>query len=264
MHSFVRLWNMISLIACVYSSKYFYFVTECEQTSQHVNSLRIIGCWNRSHRNPPKLMMFPNATVSSRSSSSRSGSCGRNSSMPSLRMQSPLAPRTSINPLFRHSDAQFTSFDASHFMFRQQKMVDRRKSHLRRYHSHDSQANFGESSGDSKDNSPDSTQDRVGSRSAPDSAAGSSPESTGDRGKRQEYEVKDFLDRYSLPRVVRVTGGEPLLLYRCFDNFTKVQARAIAGRKGKEKTESQILHFPEGYPGKYYYCSLSIKITFKL
>ncbi|GLV36638.1 B4 [Carabus blaptoides fortunei] len=128
-------------------------------------------------------------------------------------------------------------------------MADRRKSHLRRYHSHDSQANFGESSGESKDNSPDSTQDRVGSRSAPDSAAGSSPESTGDRGKRQEYEVKDFLDRYSLPRVVRVTGGEPMLLYRCFDNFTKVQARAIAGRRGKEKTESQILHFPEGYPG---------------
>lgn len=191
--------------------------------------------------------MFPNATVSSRSSSSRSGSCGRNSSMPSLQLQTPLSPRTSINPLFRSSENQFTSFDASHFNFQQHKMAEKRKSYLRRYHSHDSQANLGESSGESKNNSPDSTQDRMFSRSISDSA--SSPESTGDRN--HEYQVKDFLERYSLPRVVRVAGGEPLLLYRCFDSFTKVQATGLYGKKGKEKIDNNVLHFPEGYLGKF-------------
>lgn len=176
--------------------------------------------------------------------------------MPSLRMQSPLAPRTSVNPLFRHSDAPFTSFDASHFQFRQQKIADRRKAHLRRYHSHESQNNYIESSGESKDPSPDNTQNRSeGPPSKSSKSSSSTHNSTNSDSITNDnhcsYEVREFLDRFSLPRVVRVTSGgagEPLLLYRCFDNFTKVQARPV-GRKGKEKHDGRVLQFPEGYPG---------------
>lgn len=192
--------------------------------------------------------MFQNATVSSRSSSSRSAnSCGRNSSMPSLRMKSPLSPKTSYNPLFRHSDA-FTSFDASHFIFQEQKheRLSKRVPILRRYNSHDSHTNFGEIRLEVKHDTPDSTKSRSDSRSTPET----SPGSTGDR-KLQEFEARDFLERYSLPRVVRVGNGEPQLLYRCFDSFTKIQARGLSGRKGKEKQDqNRILHFPEGYSGK--------------
>lgn len=193
--------------------------------------------------------MFPNATVSSRSSSSRSAnSCSRNSSMPSLRMRNPLSPKTSFNPLFRHSDA-LTSFDASHFMFQEQRR-ERRSKHpvLRRYNSHDSHANFEESKG--------STSESARSRASYSTPETTSPESTGDRGRHQELEARDFLEKYSLPRVVRVAGGEPLLLYRCFDSFTKVQARGLIGKRGKEKADTNILHFPEGYSGKRFYLLL--------
>ncbi|EFA07091.2 uncharacterized protein B4 isoform X1 [Tribolium castaneum] len=173
--------------------------------------------------------MFANTTISSRSSSS----CSRDSSMPSLRMRNPLSPKTSYNPLFRHSDA-FTSFDASHFIFQEQKRKDKKNPPiLRRYHSHDSHHNFDDMRIDSKDDTPDSTKSRA---------------STGSESGH-EYEARDFLERYSLPRVVRVSGGEPLLLYRCFDSFTKIEARGVFGKKGKEKTDGQILHFPEGYSG---------------
>lgn len=191
--------------------------------------------------------MFPNATVSSRSSSSRSAnSCSRNSSMPSLRMRNPLSPKTSFNPLFRHSDA-LTSFDASHFVFDEQRR-DSRSKHpvLRRYNSHDSHANFGDVRIESRGNTSESAKSRA-SYSTPETT---SPDSTGDRS-RHELEARDFLERYSLPRVVKVGGGEPLLLYRCFDSFTKVQARGLIGKKGKEKADANnVLHFPEGYSGK--------------
>ncbi|KAF5304734.1 hypothetical protein FQA39_LY09511 [Lamprigera yunnana] len=187
--------------------------------------------------------MFPNATVSSRSSSSRSGnSCSRNSSMPSLRMPNPLLPKTSFNPLYRNSDA-FSSFDASNFVFQESKRVkDKKPPVLRRYNSHESHTNFVV---DSKGNTPNSTKSRNGNPSTPETT----PDSTEERNKKVEYEARDFLEKYSLPRVVRVRNGEPLLLYRCFDSFTKVQARGILGKKGKEKADLNTLHFPEGYPG---------------
>ncbi|KAK4885758.1 hypothetical protein RN001_002029 [Aquatica leii] len=190
--------------------------------------------------------MFPNATVSSRSSSSRSGnSCSRNSSMPSLRMPNPLLPKTSFNPLYRNTDA-FSSFDASSFVFQENKRIkDAKQPVLRRYNSHDSHTNFGDVRIDSKGNTPNSTKSRSGDASTPDTT----PNSTEERHRRQEYEARDFLEKYSLPRVVRVANGEPLLLYRCFDSFTKVQARGILGKKGKEKADLNVLHFPEGYPG---------------
>lgn len=161
--------------------------------------------------------------------------------MPSLRMPNPLFPKTSFNPLFRHSDA-FTSFDASHFVFHENKRTKDKQPILRRYNSHDSNSNII----DDAKRTPDSTKSRSDSRSTP----GTSPESTGNRGRPQEFGSRDFLERYSLPRVVRVSDGEPLLLYRCFDSFTKVQARAILGKKGKEKADDNVLHFPEGYSGK--------------
>lgn len=160
-------------------------------------------------------------------------------------MRSPLSPKTSYNPLFRHSDA-FTSFDASNFVFGDQNRKERRNPILRRFHSHDSQANFGAIRVESKDDTPPSTKSRSGgSRTASDT----SPASTGER-KVQELEARDFLERYSLPRVVRIGNGEPLLLYRCFDSFTKVQAKGILGKKGKEKPDENVLHFPEGYSGE--------------
>lgn len=186
--------------------------------------------------------MFPNATVSSRSSSSRSAnSCSRNSSMPSLRMRNPLSPKTSFNPLFRHSDA-LTSFDASNFVFQEYRRERKSKKHpiLRRYNSHDSHATH-------QVETPESTKSRTRSCATPET---SSPDNTGER--QQELEARDFLERYSLPRVVRVGGGEPLLLYRCFDSFTKVQARGIVGKKGKERPDGNVLHFPEGYSGKLF------------
>lgn len=199
--------------------------------------------------------MFQNSTVSSRSSSnhSASNSCGRNSSMPSLRMQSPISPKTSYNPLFRHSDA-LTSFDASHFIFQEHKRDHKKHSRkhpvLRRYSSQDSHANFHEICVESTENhTPDSTGSRSESKRSPDP----SPQSTGEKTSKQhhqEFEARDFLERFSLPRVVRVENGEPLLLYRCFDSFTKVQARGYVGKKGKEKPDINLLYFPEGYSGK--------------
>ncbi|CAH0551519.1 unnamed protein product [Brassicogethes aeneus] len=190
--------------------------------------------------------MFSNATVSSRSSSSRSAnSCSRNSSMPSLRMRNPLSPKTSYNPLFRHSDA-LTSFDASHFVFQEQKIekIRRKDKHpiLRRYNSHDSHTNFDIRIEESKDSTPESTKSRITSLSGSD-------KSSNDRKRNREYETRDFLERYSLPRVVRVGDSEPLLLYRCFDSFTKIQARGVLGKKGKEKIDDITLHFPEGFSG---------------
>ncbi|XP_018321987.1 uncharacterized protein LOC108734805 [Agrilus planipennis] len=191
--------------------------------------------------------MFSNATVSSKGSSSRSGnSCGRNSSMPSLRMPNPFFHnKTSFNPLFRYSDA-FTSFDASNFSLDENKKY-RDKNHpiLRKYNSHDSQANFMEVHLNSSGNTPDSTKSRSIYKHTPEI----SPESTEERNKRPELDTREFLEKYSLPRVVMVDGGEPLLLYRCFDSFTKVQAKGVVGKKGKEKIDSRVLHFPEGYAG---------------
>lgn len=161
-------------------------------------------------------------------------------------MRNPLSPKTSFNPLFRHSDA-LTSFDASHFVFDEQRRESRSKHPiLRRYNSHDSHANFNDVRVESRGNTSESAKSRA-SYSTPETT---SPDSTGDRGRHQELEARDFLERYSLPRVVKVGGGEPLLLYRCFDSFTKVQARGLVGKKGKEKADGNVLHFPEGYSGK--------------
>nr|XP_022913776.1 uncharacterized protein LOC111424471 [Onthophagus taurus]XP_022913777.1 uncharacterized protein LOC111424471 [Onthophagus taurus] len=229
--------------------------------------------------------MFQNATVSSRSSSSRSGgttTCGRNSSMPSLPSlrlhQGPplMVASTSFNPVFRHSDA-LTSFDASQFVFtdqqHHQKRSDRRQNGhrrhalLRRFNSHDSHTtttnvNFLNSSNfvsNFNDSSIVSIEDEPGKLNEFESVGykrrdmETSPENTGDRDlnnkKRQEYNAKDFLERFSLPRVVRVENGEPLLLYRCIDSFTKVQATGFIGKKRKEKMNGNQLFFPEGYCG---------------
>ncbi|KAK9883981.1 hypothetical protein WA026_004917 [Henosepilachna vigintioctopunctata] len=198
--------------------------------------------------------MFGNTTISSRSSSSRSGSSyGRNSSMPSLRMGNPLSPKVSFNPLFRNSD-QLTSFDASNFVLQDEKCkrLQKKRTFLRRYNSHESSYSFDIIKPDPQENTPDSTKSRVGSLEE-------SHSSSADRKKEKEYCARDFLDRYSLPRVVKIDGGDPLLLYRCFDSFTKIQAKALIIKKGKEKVDENILHFPEGYSGKSIYKISSTK-----
>lgn len=194
--------------------------------------------------------MFPNATVSSRSSSSRSGnSYTRNSSLPSLRMPNPLFPKTSFNPLFRQSDA-FTSFDASNFIFQDKKKNTKTKPpSLRRFNSHDSRASFSEVLVETDYSVSESLKNNSNSKTSQ-----TSPDSTEERNRHQDFEARDFLERYSLPRVVRVEKGEPLLLYRCFDSFTKVEAKGVTGRKGKEKVDSSSLYFPEGYSGELNIC----------
>ncbi|KAI4468696.1 hypothetical protein MML48_2g00001623 [Holotrichia oblita] len=208
--------------------------------------------------------MFQTSTVSSRSSSNHSAnSCGRNSSMPSLRIQSPIPPKTSYNPLFRHSDA-LTSFDASHFIFQEQKRDRKHRKHpiLRRYNSQDSHTNFHEICVESiETNTPDSTGSRSDNHKRTPEV---SPQSTGEKSSKQhqEFEARDFLERFSLPRVVRVGNGEPLLLYRCFDSFTKIQAKGYIGKKGREKPDTNVLYFPEGYSemsGKVQYLKTQVR-----
>lgn len=167
--------------------------------------------------------------------------------MPSLRMHNPLSPKTSFNPLFRHSD-QLTSFDASNFVLQDDKCkrLEKKRTYLRRYNSHESSYSFDIVKADSQDNTPESTKSRVGS-------AEESHSSSADRRNDKELSARDFLERYSLPRVVKVDGGEPLLLYRCFDSFTKIQSKAVVFKKGKERVDDNLLHFPEGYSGKQFF-----------
>lgn len=158
-------------------------------------------------------------------------------------MHNPLSPKTSYNPLFRHSE-QLTSFDASNFVLQDEKCkrLEKKRTYLRRYNSHESSYSFDIIKSDSHDNTPDSTKSRVGSIEE-------SHSSSADRRNDKEFSARDFLERYSLPRVVKIDGGEPLLLYRSFDSFTKIQAKAVFFKKGKEKIDENLLHFPEGYSG---------------
>lgn len=131
---------------------------------------------------------------------------------------------------------------------------EKKRAILRRYNSHESSSSFEvikmehHRSPDSQDNTPDSTKSRVGSMGGGSTTDTSSGERRLGR-VQQEYNARDFLERYSLPRVIQVDSGEPLLLYRCFDSFTKVQAKALYYKRGKEKVDENVLHFPEGYTG---------------
>lgn len=70
--------------------------------------------------------------------------------------------------------------------------------------------------------------------------------------------LKDFVDKFSLPRVVQLEGDErPVLLYRVLEAHRRVEAVPLS-KKGKLVGKS--LYIPDSYDGEryllYFYASL--------
>lgn len=64
--------------------------------------------------------------------------------------------------------------------------------------------------------------------------------------------LRDFLDRFSLPRVVRLegTGGRPVLLYKQQQRSLRVTATLLMHRYRHDVKVGPEIVIPEGYPGK--------------
>lgn len=64
--------------------------------------------------------------------------------------------------------------------------------------------------------------------------------------------LRDFLDRFSLPRVVRVegSGGRPILLYKQQQKSLRVTATLLMHRYRHDIKVGPEIVIPEGYPGK--------------
>lgn len=64
--------------------------------------------------------------------------------------------------------------------------------------------------------------------------------------------LRDFLDRFSLPRVVRVegSGGRPILLYKQQQKSLRVTATLLMHRYRHDVKVGPEIVIPEGYPGK--------------
>lgn len=74
-----------------------------------------------------------------------------------------------------------------------------------------------------------------------------SPQSTGAASRK--LSPRDFLERYSLPKVVSVEGDcHPLLMYRHIPSYTRVEAVRLVGKKGKPV--GKPVYIPEGYQGE--------------
>ncbi|XP_026332817.1 uncharacterized protein LOC113239872 isoform X1 [Hyposmocoma kahamanoa] len=62
--------------------------------------------------------------------------------------------------------------------------------------------------------------------------------------------VKEFVDKFSLPRVVKFEGEErPVLLYRVLEAHRRVEAVPLSGKKGK--LVGKPLYIPDSYDGKW-------------
>lgn len=62
--------------------------------------------------------------------------------------------------------------------------------------------------------------------------------------------VKEFVDKFSLPRVVKFAGEErPVLLYRVLEAHRRVEAVPLAGKKGK--LVGKPLYIPDSYDGEF-------------
>lgn len=73
-----------------------------------------------------------------------------------------------------------------------------------------------------------------------------SPQST---GVSKKLTPREFLERYTLPRVVNLEGeDQPLLLYKQIASYTRVEAVRLVGKKGKPV--GKPIYIPEGYQGK--------------
>lgn len=67
--------------------------------------------------------------------------------------------------------------------------------------------------------------------------------------------LREFLDRFSLPRVVRVegAGGRPILLYKQQQRSLRVTATMLMHRYRHDVKVGPEIVIPEGYPGEYNY-----------
>lgn len=64
--------------------------------------------------------------------------------------------------------------------------------------------------------------------------------------------LREFLDRFSLPRVVRVegAGGRPILLYKQQQRSLRVTATLLMHRYRHDVKVGPEIVIPEGYPGE--------------
>jgi len=65
--------------------------------------------------------------------------------------------------------------------------------------------------------------------------------------------LREFLDRFSLPRVVRLegTGGRPVLLYKQQQRSLRVTASLLIHRYRHDVKVGPEIVIPEGYPGEF-------------
>lgn len=62
--------------------------------------------------------------------------------------------------------------------------------------------------------------------------------------------LKEFVDKFSLPRVVKFEGEDrPVLLYRVLEAHRRVEAVPLAGKKGK--LVGKPLYIPDSYDGEF-------------
>jgi hypothetical protein len=66
--------------------------------------------------------------------------------------------------------------------------------------------------------------------------------------------LREFLDRFSLPRVVRLedTGGRPVLLYKQQQRSLRVTASLLIHRYRHDVKVGPEIVIPEGYPGELF------------
>lgn len=62
--------------------------------------------------------------------------------------------------------------------------------------------------------------------------------------------LKEFVDKFSLPRVVKFEGEDrPVLLYRVLEAHRRVEAVPLSGKKGK--LVGKPLYIPDSYDGEF-------------
>lgn len=62
--------------------------------------------------------------------------------------------------------------------------------------------------------------------------------------------LKEFVDKFSLPRVVKFEGEDrPVLLYRVLEAHRRVEAVPLTGKKGK--LVGKPLYIPDSYDGEF-------------
>lgn len=82
----------------------------------------------------------------------------------------------------------------------------------------------------------------------------SSREATAETNSGGFMPLREFLDRFSLPRVVRLEGigGSPVLLYKQQPRSLRVTATLLVHRYRRDVKVGPEIVIPEGYPGKFW------------